>query len=315
MSESPARAISVRGLTKRFGKHEVLRGVDLNVSAGATFAFLGVNGAGKSTTIRTLLGLEKPDGGEVRVLGMDPAKEPLKVRAAVGYLAEDQAMFPWMTVNETLKFVRPFYPGWSDKLAADLLKQFDLPVRTRVTHLSKGQRVRLGLLLAMAHEPRLFILDDPTLGLDPIMRKQLLRDVVGWLQGDGVTVFFSSHLLYEIEPVADVVAILDRGQVVRQAPTEELREQVKRLIVRGEAGAIRTAIDAIQPASGVLDVQRSERETAAVVDGADDAAASLRHHGLTVAVDDLSLDEIFEAFVAGRKEDDHAAPTDLEAVA
>src|SRR5439155_23296149 len=106
-----------------------------------------------------------------------------------------------------------------------------LPMRTKVKHLSKGQSVRLGLLLALAHEPRLVILDDPSLGLDPIMRKEFLRDVVTHLQGEAVTVFFSSHLLYEIEPVADAVAILDKGRIVRAGPTEELRHKVKRLIL------------------------------------------------------------------------------------
>ena len=225
---SDANAIEISGVAKRFGAKLVLEGVNLSVPAGQTFAFLGRNGAGKTTTIRMLLGLLKPDAGTVHVLGLDPQASATEVRQRVGYLAEDQAMFGWMRVRQIIEFVKPFYPTWDDAWARQLRERFELPLTTKVRHLSKGQGVRLGLLLALAHRPGLVILDDPTLGLDPIMRKEFLRDLVTYLQGERVSVFFSSHLLYEIEPVADAVAILDRGRIVRQASTEELRAKVKR---------------------------------------------------------------------------------------
>ena len=150
-------------------------------------------------------------------------------------------MFGWMTVAETLRFVKAFYPGWDDGYAATLMRQWELPERTRVEHLSKGQNVRLGLLLALAHRPDLVILDDLRLGLDPIMRKQFMRDVIDHLQGSGVTVFFSSHLLYEIEPVVDEVAILEGGRIVRQAETEALREDAK-LLTFHRTGLLRKAV-------------------------------------------------------------------------
>jgi ABC-2 type transport system ATP-binding protein len=228
MTEQPI--IEMRGVFKSFGKKPVLQGVDLSVPPGQTFAFLGRNGAGKTTTIRTLLGLLKPDRGEVRILGIDPTTNPLEIRRRIGYVAEDQAMFGWMRVGQLLSFVAPFYPTWDAAWAKELSDRFELPLKTRVKHLSKGQGVRVALLLALAHRPKLVILDDPTLGLDPIMRKDFLRDLVAHMQGEHVSVFFSSHLLYEIEPVADSVVILDHGKVIRQAATEDLRAEVKRLI-------------------------------------------------------------------------------------
>src|SRR5271154_1615773 len=220
--------IELLGVRKKFGRVDVLEGVDLAVPAGKTYAFLGRNGAGKTTTIRMLMGLLKPDVGVVRVLGLDPATDALRIREQVGYLAEDQQMWGWMRVREILSFIASFYPRWEWPLAQQLLEKLALPADAKVKHLSKGQNVRLGLLMALAHRPRLMILDDPALGLDPIMRKEFLRDVVEHLQGQEVTVFFSSHLLYEVEPVADVVGILNKGRLVRQAETEALRESVRR---------------------------------------------------------------------------------------
>src|SRR5580765_4564108 len=157
MSEQPA--IQMQGVTKRFGRKTVLDGVDLTVPAGQTFAFLGRNGAGKTTSIKMLLGLLKPDAGTIRVLGLDPTANALEIRRRVGYLAEDQVMFGWMKVGQLLSFMAPFYPTWDKTRAAELAQRLELPMSTRVKHLSKGQGVRVGLLLALAHRPQLVLLD------------------------------------------------------------------------------------------------------------------------------------------------------------
>ena len=292
MNDQPV--IEISGVTKSFGKKPVLRGVDLRVPPGQTFAFLGRNGAGKTTTIRMLLGLLKPDAGTVRVLGLDPATAGVEIRRRVGYVAEDPVLFGWMRVKQLISFLAPFYPTWDSAWAKQLAERFELPMDTRFKHLSKGQGVRVALLLALAHRPELVILDDPTLGLDPIMRKEFLRDLVTYLQGERVSVFFSSHLLYEIEPVADSIVILDHGKVVRQGPTEALREQVKRLIGPIEAEPL------LRSLPGLLDVSTSGRQVSAVV--GDIVAARPLIGSSTVAVEeiDLNLDEIFEACVIGR---------------
>jgi len=306
MNEEPV--IEMHGVRKAFGKKSVLRDVELSVPPGQTFAFLGRNGAGKTTTIRMLLGLLKPDAGQVRVLGLDPSTNALEIRRRVGYVAEDQSMFGWMRVGQLMSFIAPFYPTWDSGWAKELSDRFELPLKTRVKHLSKGQGVRVALLLALAHRPRLVILDDPTLGLDPIMRKEFLRDLVTHLQGEHVSVFFSSHLLYEIEPVADSVVILDHGRVLRQAATEDLRTQVKRLAAPVEA------LEILRKLPGILDISVSGRQALVVVENIALARPGLLAAGLNAQEIDLNLDEIFEAYVIGRKEAPDAK-TPLERVA
>jgi ABC-2 type transport system ATP-binding protein len=290
-------AIDLQAVYKSFGRTEVLRGVTLRVDRGKTFAFLGRNGSGKTTTIRMLLGLLKRDDGAIRVLGLDPTRDPLELRRRSGYLAEDQTMYGWMRVDEILRFLAPFYPTWDQDLALRYVRDFELPPAMKIKNLSKGQNVRLGLVLALAHRPELVILDDPALGLDPIMRKQFNRDLITHLQGEGRTVFYSSHLLYEVEPVADEVAILDQGRIIRQADTETLRRDVKQLILG------RDAFTAVRHQLRVLDEHGDGDRMVVAVEHAERARELLGREGVEHRVVDLNLDEIFEAYVVGRRGD------------
>jgi len=300
-----AAAIDIQAVYKSFQRHEVLRGMTLQVKRGHTFAFLGRNGAGKTTTIQMLLGLLNRDDGAIRVLGLDPQQDPLAVRAQVGYLAEDQTMYGWMKCGDLLRFMAPFYPTWDHDLALKYSKDFEVPLGQKIKTLSKGQNVRLGLVLALAHRPELVILDDPALGLDPIMRKQFNRDLITHLQGEGRTVFYSSHLLYEVEPVADVVAILKEGQIVRQAATEDLRRDVKQIILPSNA------ILALSKKVKVLDHRLDGNEMAITVEGAETAIEQLRRESVEHRVIDLNLDEIFEAYVTGKTEGLETAQADV----
>lgn len=295
-------AIELQAVRKSFRKSEVLRGVSLRVERGKTFAFLGRNAAGKTTTIRLLLGLLGRDDGAIRVLGLDPERQPLELRRRVGYLAEDQTMYGWMRVDEILRFVAPFYPTWDQDLALRYVRDFELPPAAKIKHLSKGQNVRLGLVLALAHRPELVILDDPALGLDPIMRKQFNRDLIVNLQGEGRTVFYSSHLLYEVEPIADEVAILDQGRIVRHAETETLRQDVKQLILS------RPALAEIRPQLTILDERSDGERVAVIVEHSVSAIELVARQGLEARVIDLNLDEIFEAYVVGRTSSEPFAP-------
>ncbi len=234
--------IEIRGLSKSFGRCRVLDGVDLTVPRGAVFGFLGLNGAGKSTTIRILLGLLRPDGGACRVAVTDPLHEPIATRRRVGYMAENQTMYAWMKVGEIIAWCGRFYPNWDAGLAEELRGQMGLAADAKVGTLSKGQTSKLALLLALAHRPELVILDDPVLGLDPLARRDFLRDVIGQLQARDVTVFFSSHLLYEIEPICDHVAILHGGRIVVSEPVEALRTRVKRVELRPRGAGMPAAL-------------------------------------------------------------------------
>ncbi len=244
-----------------------------------------------------MMGLLKRDAGEIRVLNLDPATHAIEVRRRVGYLAEDQTMYGWMRCEEILRFMAPFYPTWDHQLALRYAKDFEVPLATRIKHLSKGQNVRLGLVLALAHRPELVVLDDPALGLDPIMRKQFNRDLITHLQGEGRTVFYSSHLLYEVEPVADEVAILDQGVIVRHAETEDLRRSVKQISLSREAAGM------LSQQAKILDQRSDGPDLAIIVEEAESIVATLEQEGIAHRVIDLNLDEIFEAYVAGKRPD------------
>lgn len=290
-------AISISDLHFAYGRHEVLDGVNLEVPEGTVFGFLGRNGAGKTTTIQILLGLLAPRTGKCLVAGNDPQTDAIAVRQSVGYVAEDQRMYDWMRVEQIVKWTSSFYPTWDHAYAQQLLRQFDLPPRNKIKTLSKGQNTRLALLLALAHRPRTVILDDPTLGLDPIARKEFLRNVITLLQSEGATVFFSSHLLYEIEPVADHIAILDQGRIIKAAATDALRDTVRRFVLRPK-----TVMD-LTKVPGVLDAVQEDGQWRVTVEATNaDARATLG----AVAHDEaeeigLNLDEIFEAYVIGNR--------------
>lgn len=287
-------AIRVDELAKSYGAQQVLRDVSLSIPAGQTCALLGRNGAGKTTTIRILLGLLPADSGTAHLAGINPAADPMNVRRQVGYLAEDQIMYGWMTPIELCRFLAPFYPSWDMVWARENLDRFEIPRHTRIGQLSKGQAVKLGLVIALAHRPPIFILDDPAMGLDPIARKEFNRDLVEHLQTAGCTVLYSSHLLGEVEAVADSVAILDRGVIVRAGATELLRSEVKQILL-----PLHSASGIPRP-DGLLDVRRYDDRISLITDRAPSLVQKLSADGIDHDVIELRLDEIFEAYVIGR---------------
>ncbi|MCP4453381.1 MAG: ABC transporter ATP-binding protein [Planctomycetes bacterium] len=290
-------AIQIQDLKFSYGRKQVLKGVNLEVPQGAIFGFLGRNGAGKTTTIKALLGLQKPMSGSCTINGLDSFSDSLNVRTQIGYMAEDQQMYGWMTVAQLIKWVGGFYRNWDNEFTAELLAVLRLDKTAKVKSLSKGQNSSLALLLALGHHPDLVILDDPTLGLDPIARKDFLRHVIDLLQSRGVTVFFSSHLLYEIEPVADHIAILDGGVVCKIGKTDELRDTVRKFVFTPKPSTDLAKL------SDVLDAVHAGVQMAVTVEHCDDMKRDqikgMSQNGVTETA--LNLDEIFEAFVIGNK--------------
>ncbi|MDH4201930.1 MAG: ABC transporter ATP-binding protein [Phycisphaerae bacterium] len=290
-------AIEIKDLHFSYGRKKVLTGVNLDVPAGSIFGFLGRNGAGKTTLIKTLLGLQKPSAGKGSILGLDCFEHALEVRKRIGYMAEDQQMYGWMRVGQIINWVAGFYPNWDMTFTDELVDILRLSKNTKVKALSKGQNSSLALLLALGHHPELVILDDPTLGLDPIARKDFLRHVIELLQSNNVTVFFSSHLLYEIEPVADHIAILDAGVIRKTGKTENLRDSVRKFLLSPKSEADFSNI------GGLLDVMHSgDSVSVTIEDCTDEKRSQLQAHsanGMTETA--LNLDEIFEAYVIGNK--------------
>src|SRR5947209_2093261 len=231
-SESDGNVIEVAGLTRRFGPKVALADVRLAVPRGGVFGLVGVNGAGKTTLIKHALGLLRAQAGTVRVFGLDPASDPAGVLSRVGYLSEEPDLPGWMRVGELFRYTRAFYPNWDPAFAEELRSSFALDPRARVKHLSKGQRARAGLVLALAHRPELLVLDEPSSGLDPIVRRDILAAVIRTVADEGRTVLFSSHLLHEVERVADRVALLDRGRVVFSGALDDIKGTHHRLTLR-----------------------------------------------------------------------------------
>jgi ABC-2 type transport system ATP-binding protein len=225
--------IETTGLRRSFGGHVAVAGLDLKVSQGSIFGFLGRNGAGKTTTIRMLLGLLKSGGGEVRVFNevVTGPEGNASVRQRIGYVSESKYLYPYMTVEQIIRFTRPFFPNWRSDLERRYLDMFNLPPNRKILALSKGMRTSLMLLLAMSHEAELLILDEPIEGLDPAVVETLLKELVALPATQGTTIFFSSHQLAEVEQIADHVVIIDRGRGVVEGPLDDLKVQYQRLRV------------------------------------------------------------------------------------
>ena len=229
--EVGAPVITVTDLTRRFGDTTALSSVSVSIPRGAVHGLVGANGAGKTTLIKHILGLLRAESGSVRVYGLDPVADPVGVLSRIGYLSEENDLPGWMRVDELLRYARAFYPGWDDRYAEQLQRAFALAPAAKVRTLSKGQKARLGLLLALAYRPDLLVLDEPSSGLDPIVRRDILGAVMRTIADEGRTVLFSSHLLDEVERVADHVTMISHGQIVLSAPMAALKASHRSLTV------------------------------------------------------------------------------------
>ena len=215
-------ALTTQGLTKSYGKVRALRGVDLEVRRGEIFGYLGPNGAGKTTTIRCLLDLIRPDGGTVQVLGIDPQADPVAVRACTGYLPGELQLDPNMAVEGALRYLNALRGNKADwGFVRQLTERLDLALKPAIKNLSHGNKQKVGIVQALMHRPELLLLDEPTLGLDPLMQQEVYR-LLREAQADGATVFFSSHIMSEVEAVAERVAIIREGVIVEVAETASL---------------------------------------------------------------------------------------------
>jgi ABC-2 type transport system ATP-binding protein len=225
-----AAVIETVELKKSYEKHEAVRGLNLSVQAGSVCAFLGQNGAGKSSTIKMLLGMVHPTSGTGSILGhrIDREKESLLIRQRVAFVAEDKRLYDYMTVGQIVRFTKSFFPHWNHDSERRLMDQFELPPERRIRQLSKGMRTKLALLLGFARGCELLILDEPTEGLDPVAIEDVLQILVS-LVAQGTTVFFSSHQIAEVEQVADHVLMIDRGQLVLDAPMDQVKEQYRHI--------------------------------------------------------------------------------------
>jgi ABC-2 type transport system ATP-binding protein len=284
--------ILTRELTKSYGSVAAVHELNLAVEPSRITAFLGQNGAGKSTTIKMLLGMVRPTCGEGIVLGkrINDAEGNREMRRRVAYVAEDKPLYGYMTVEQTMRFASSFYADWRADVAGRLLNEYKLPPQQKVKTLSKGMRTKLALLLALARRPELLILDEPSEGLDPVGIEHLLQMLVAQA-AEGVAIFFSSHQIAEVERVADHVCILDNGHLLVDASLDQLRQSYRRIdLVFASAppeGEFRiTGVDKIRTKGHEMSVFAS-RNAEAVIERAHDLSA------VSVEVAPVGLRDIF----------------------
>lgn len=223
-------AVETHRLTKHYGKKRVVDALNLRVETGSVYALLGRNGAGKSTSIKMITGMVRPDCGEARLLGESVAALSPETRARICYLAEAHPLYGWMTIGEATRFARAFYPTWNHSLHEQILDHFELSRRQRIRSLSRGQLAQVSLALGVAPEPELLILDDPTLGLDTVVRRDFLESLIQIIHREGRTILLSSHMLGDVERVADRVGVMIGGVLRVDCPTDHFRQNVKRVI-------------------------------------------------------------------------------------
>ena len=224
--------VDVTGVSRSFGNKTALADVSFRAAAGQVYGLVGSNGAGKTTLLKHLLGLLRATSGSVRVFGLDPVRDPAGVLGRIGYLSEEHELPEWMRVDELMRYTQAFHPTWDAAYARELLETFALDPAKKIKELSKGMRAQAGLIAAVAHRPELLILDEPSSGLDAVVRRDILDAIVRAVADDGRTVIFSSHLLDEVERMSDHVTLIHQGRVTLSGVLDEVRGAYHRSRVR-----------------------------------------------------------------------------------
>lgn len=245
------------GLTRYFGRKCAVRDLSFEVPRGCVFGFLGRNGSGKTTTIRMLLGFLDATRGSATVLGHDSQRLPPEIRARIGYMAEGHPVYGWMSIAESGRFQRSFYPTWEQRVFDAVIEHFSIDPRAKAKSLSRGQRAGLSLALTLAPQPELLILDDPALGLDPVARQSLLEAIIYFTREEERTIFFSSHILPDVERVADRIAVIRDGALRACSTLEGFRERIHKVVLHHQGDAVPT----LPRIPGLLSSERNGTQT------------------------------------------------------
>jgi ABC-2 type transport system ATP-binding protein len=300
-------------LTKFYNGRPVVNQLTLHVPQGTVYGFLGRNGSGKSTTIKMLLGMVHPDFGRSELLGEDSWQLRPQTRASIAYLAETHPLYRWMTVGQIAAFTRAFYQRWDQKLLERILDHFELPPRARLRRLSNGQRAQVSLAMAVAADPELLILDDPTLGLDTVVRRDFLESLIQIIQRRGRTIFFSSHILGDVERVADRIGILVDGVLRVDCPTDHFKESIRKVLL--EFPDVPPEFPAC---AGLVSSRQVGRMRELIVAGYTEEHRRLAESLRPLAIDvvELNLEDAFIEYTRGGRRQlpifDKEEPTDVE---
>jgi ABC-2 type transport system ATP-binding protein len=291
-------AIEMEGVHKAY-RFFALRDVALRLEPGQIMGFIGPNGAGKSTTIRILMGLVRQDRGEVRLLGRRIPEDEAEAKWEVGFYSDDMRLYGRATLGWHMRFVESIYPGWDRSYAAELVRRFNLHPEQQIRGLSHGERTKAALLLVLARRPRLLLLDEPTTGLDPVARHEILAELMEVLTDERRAILFSSQNTQDVEQISDQITFIDRGRIIESRDKETFLERWRRLQLEVPSGFTAPALP------GVVDVTTDGRVAAVVAnDYSPELASAYERAGAVVRdVQRMTLEEIFIANVmSSRKE-------------
>jgi ABC-2 type transport system ATP-binding protein len=297
MNDPETFAFQFEGVSKKY-PHFSLQNISLNLPTGGIMGFIGANGAGKSTTIRILMGLIHQDQGTVRVLGHSMPAEQTAAKLDVGFVSEDLRLYGAATLAWHMDFLSPIYPSWDQPYADTLLRRFDLKPQQKIKGLSHGQRVKAALLLALARRPRLLVLDEPTTGLDPVARREVLDELAEVLADEERSILFSSHNTLDVEQISDQITFIDRGRIIDSYDKEVFLDRWRRLRLVLPPNGVVPRFPGIVDVGGSerLPVLTTNRFEPAMVSACNEMGASVQ------AIDTMTLEEIFVANVHSRRE-------------
>jgi len=291
--------IETKNVSRSFGKSVAVRDLNLRVRRGSIYGFLGRNGAGKTTTIKMLAGLIRPDAGEIRVHGVEPVKFTVEDRWRIGYVSEKQVLMPMMRVSRLIQFTSQFYPNWDSGVCERMLQRFKIDPAKRIHALSQGTARQVAFMLALAQKPDLLILDEPAANLDVVARREFLDEMLALLREDGKTVLLSSHILSDVERVADEIGIIAEGKLLLSEPLDQLKDTVKKVRFYGfEHGSNGFAY------AGALRCNKTKDEALVLTRVANEAALqqAAATHRCHYEIIDLNLEDIFVELVREPKE-------------
>ena len=289
--------IDIKGLNKAYGRTQVLHGLEMQVQAGAVYGLLGRNGAGKTTTLRILMDLIRPGSGSIQVMGHRPENLPLSLRQQIGYSSDSMQLIPWLRADELLNHNGAFYPNWDPDYVGLWLKRLSLDGRKRVFSLSRGDRQKLALIMAIGHRPRLLILDEPAGGLDPLARQEFLESIIELIHEAGTTIVLSSHQMSDLERIADHIGLMVDGRMRLQCPLDALKSRSRRVQLIGQG----LRLEQLKAMPGVVHaLQRGALLEAVLDDWSPDSEQKLlaRFGEVRIESSPLTLEELFLVYTS-----------------